>query len=506
MPHLVYLTAGAAGMFCGSCMHDNALARAMNQTGPWQVTLVPTYTPIRTDEADVSVDQVFFGGINVYLQQKMPWLGVLPYFVDRWLDQPWLIRRLTAKASDTSPVLLGQLAVSMLRGRHGNQRKEVKRLIRWLKTEAKPDAIVLTNVLIGGCVRDLQQELGVPVVATLQGDDAFLDSLPEPYRSQATSLAGEVARRCDQLWVHSDCYARYMADYLSVPRERMRLMRLGIDTAAFGLAGDGGFFAESQATKTVGETPDISGSRSAATTLDGFDHAGAGQADQLPATDPSPSPWVIGYLARLAPEKGLHRLIDAFLHLKAQSRFAHVQLRVAGWLGDHRREWFETHWNRLLEAGLGSSVSYQVDLNHAEKMTFLKEIDLLCVPTQHFEPKGLFALEAMAAGVPVLVPARGVFAELVPATGGGRLARPDLDSLDPAEKARASQGSLDGPSSSDWPSLENVLEEMVSDPLGCQSLGLAGRTAVLAEYNAHYMACETMAALDELLQGTRLSS
>ena len=91
---IIYLTAGAAGMFCGSCMHDNALVRAMAEFGV-DIQLVPTYTPIRTDEVDVSVDQVFFGGINVYLQQKFPPLRWLPAFLDRFLDNPSLIQRLT---------------------------------------------------------------------------------------------------------------------------------------------------------------------------------------------------------------------------------------------------------------------------------------------------------------------------------------------------------------------------------------------------------------------------
>ena len=68
-PKIAYLTSGAANMFCGSCLHDNTLARALTAMGA-ETTLIPTYTPIRTDEEDVSVDQVFFGGVNVYLQQK----------------------------------------------------------------------------------------------------------------------------------------------------------------------------------------------------------------------------------------------------------------------------------------------------------------------------------------------------------------------------------------------------------------------------------------------------
>ena len=178
---IVYLTSGAAGMYCGSCMHDNTLARALNSRG-WDVQLLPTYTPIRTDETDVSVDQVFFGGINIFLQQKIPLLRHVPAMLDRFLDRPWLIRKVTSRALETDPKTLGKLANSMLQGMEGNQRKEVIRLCDWLALEAQPSLIMFTNILIGGCIPEIKKRLGVPVLVTLQGDDVFLDSLPEPYR------------------------------------------------------------------------------------------------------------------------------------------------------------------------------------------------------------------------------------------------------------------------------------------------------------------------------------
>lgn len=450
MPHLVYLTAGAAGMFCGSCMHDNSLARAIQATGQWDVTLVPCYTPIRTDEEDVSVDQVFFGGINVYLQQKMPWLGWMPNFLDRWLDQPWLIRRLTAKASDTSPKLLGQLAVSMLQGRHGNQRKEVRRLISWLKREAKPDAIILTNVLIGGCVEDLQRELNVPVFATLQGDDAFLDTLPSPYAQQATTLAGQVANRCDGLLVHSESYANYMARYLNVPRQKMHLMRLGIDTEPWRNA---------------------------------------------PVRSNADGPLVLGYLARLAPEKGIHRLIEAFLFLKQQPEFRDLKLRVAGWLGDHRREWFLSHWFKIAAAGFAKDASFETELDRAGKLQFLSQIDLLCVPTQHVEPKGLFVLEALALGVPVVVPAAGAFPELLASTGGGRLCRPDSPEVSDAS-TQPNTTENEAASFSHLASLEETLRALLLDSKLLKELGQKGREAVLSKHSAACMAQETIDLLN----------
>ncbi len=66
---IVYLTAGAGGMFCGSCIHDNALAKELIQLGH-ECLLVPVYTPIRTDDEDVSADQVFMGGLMSTFNRK----------------------------------------------------------------------------------------------------------------------------------------------------------------------------------------------------------------------------------------------------------------------------------------------------------------------------------------------------------------------------------------------------------------------------------------------------
>ena len=128
---IVYLTAGAAGMYCGSCMHDNALAAAMLKQG-CDIQLVPLYTPIRTDEENVNIDRVFFGGINMYLQQRIPLFRHLPAFADRWLNHPKLIRRVASGSVSVKASELGAMTLSMLRGDHGNQRREVRRLVDWL--------------------------------------------------------------------------------------------------------------------------------------------------------------------------------------------------------------------------------------------------------------------------------------------------------------------------------------------------------------------------------------
>src|ERR1700684_4457146 len=124
---IAYITAGAAGMFCGSCMHDNTLVAALRAQGH-DALLIPTYTPIRTDEADRSQSRVFCGGINVYLQQHSALFRKTPWFLDRLFDFPRLLRWVSRFAVRTQAQELAELTISMLKGEHGHQRKEVAKL------------------------------------------------------------------------------------------------------------------------------------------------------------------------------------------------------------------------------------------------------------------------------------------------------------------------------------------------------------------------------------------
>lgn len=422
---IVYLTAGAGGMYCGSCMHDNTLVRALIQHG-LDVQLVPTYTPIRTDENDISADQVFFGGINVYLQQKIPLFRYVPRVLDRFLDRPGLIRRVSSRATNLSPRELGKLTVSMLKGEHGFQRKEVKRLSDWLKHSAQPDLIALTNILIGGCIPTLKRVLQVPAVVCLQGDDVFLETLPEPYKAQALQEIQRVAEDVAGFITHSQYYADFMSHYLSIPREKFHVTPLGMDVT------DYQDFAP----------PRASGERELA----------------------------VGYFARLAPEKGLHVLVDAFIELrrieKSRGESARrTKLLIAGWLGENDREYAESQFAKLRQAGLADDFEHLGSVDREGKLKFFQSIDLLAVPTIYHEPKGLFALEAMAAGVPVLLPAHGAFPEMISETQGGLLTEPG-SARDLAEK----------------------LDHLLTDHPQRHALGQTGQRAVHVRRNSAAMA------------------
>jgi glycosyltransferase involved in cell wall biosynthesis len=369
---VVYLTAGAAGMYCGSCMHDNQLAKAMREQGV-DCVLQPTYTPIRTDGESLAAQNVFFGGIHIYLLQQMPWLRHVPKPLMRMLDWPPLIRWVTKRASSTDAAKLGALSVSMLKGTNGNQADEVRRLVRWMADEMKPDAIVLSNLLIGGALPEIRASLpDAKIAVVLQGDDIFLDHLPEPFRNQAIELCNGLIDSIDHVIVNSQFYGQKMGKSLSIPTEKIATLPLSLDLSPF--------------TKT---DPDFS------------------------------NQFRLGYLARIAPEKGLHHLVDAFIDLANQSDHSDLQLHVAGWLGEANREYFDELVGRIESAGLSERFQYHGSPDLHGKVNFLQTLHLLSVPTDYEEPKGLFVLESLASGVPVVQPAHGAFVELIQSLAGG---------------------------------------------------------------------------------------
>jgi glycosyltransferase involved in cell wall biosynthesis len=114
----------------------------------------------------------------------------------------------------------------------------------------------------------------------------------------------------------------------------------------------------------------------------------------------------------MAPEKGLHHLVDAFIELSTRKENADLRLQMAGWMGPQHAEFWSEQQQKLSRANLTDRWSYQGSLERKEKLDFFHQIDLLSVPTTYREPKGLFVLEAAAAGIPYIQPDHGAFPEL----------------------------------------------------------------------------------------------
>lgn len=375
---IAYIAAGAGGMYCGSCIHDNTLAAALIKKGH-KVALIPTYTPLRTDETSMAVDKIFYGGINVYLEQKFSLFRHTPKLLDKIFNSTALLNWVSRFSASTDARELGALTVSILAGEEGRQKKELLKLIDWLRDSYRPEIVQLTNSMFLGMAREIKKALGVPVLCAVQGEDLFLNELVEPYKTQARQLLRERAREVDGFIATSRYYADFMADFLQVPSEKMHVVHLGISLQGHGLAQN---------------------------------------------RNGSPV-FVIGYLARICPEKGLHLLVEAFHLLTQKFGSNKLRLNIAGYLGEKDRQYFENLQKQIAAWGLQDAVKYYGEVDRVEKINFLNHLHVLSVPTVYHEPKGLSVLEALANGVPVVQPEHGAFPELLLSTGGGILVEPN---------------------------------------------------------------------------------
>lgn len=401
-------------MLCGSCLRDNRLAATLRAQGR-DVLLVPLYTPIRTDETDVSERNIYYGGINVYLEQKSTFFRHLPRFLTRALDARWLLEGVGRYAAKTRAADVAELTVSILRGEDGNQEAELDRLVEGLRA-LRPQLINLPNLMFLGVARRLRHELKADVVCTLSGEDLFLDALPEDTRGRVLEIL-ELCRDDASAYLATSRYYRdHCVRHFGLPAAKVHHVPMGIEVA-----------------------------------------------DARPRAEEPSGPFTIGYLARIGPEKGLMNLARAFAALRDEGR--NCRLRIAGYLGEADRPYLEFVQDFLLGQGCANAYEYLGEVSRAGKFEMLSTLHAFCVPTDYAEAKGLFVLEALAAGVPVVQPDHGSFVELVEATGGGLL---------------YAQGSVDD--------LAAKLRALMDDAALRRALGDAGRRAVVEKFTDKAMA------------------
>jgi glycosyltransferase involved in cell wall biosynthesis len=441
---ILSLTAGAGGMYCGSCLRDNATAAELLARGH-DVTLLPLYTPLLTDEANVSRPQVLFGGISIYLQQRFTWFRRMPRLIDRLLDAPGVIKAFTSRSVSVDARLLGELTVAMLDGADGVLAKEFDKLIAWTASEPPPDIVNITNSMLIALARPLRTALQRPICCTLQGEDLFIENLSEPYRSRALALVRDQVRHVDRFIAVSGYYAEFMARHLQIPADKMSVVPLGINLTGYDEP-------PPRAHPAPGGPPAFAAERGGV-------------------------PFRVGYFARVAPEKGLQVLADAYVRLRQRTGDAPLRLEAAGYMAPSERNYLEGVRRSLARAGLAADFTYHGGLDRAAKLAFLRSLDVMSVPATYDEPKGFSLLEAMASGVAVVQPRRGSFTEIVERTGGGLLVQPD-----------------------DVESLADGLFALFQDRSRRLDLGRRGREGVRAHYSIQRSADRLLEVYEALVQ------
>jgi glycosyltransferase involved in cell wall biosynthesis len=386
---IIYIASGAANMYCGSCMHDNALAAALKVAGH-DVSLFPLYTPMRLDEESVGERQIFYGGIKAYLMQKYP----RPFFGRNLLFKlagSQAILRLMPHfdiGSAVDPVANAQLTISMLKGEEGNQRELLQELVQWIKSTYQPDVIHVTNALLIGIVRELKRSLQVPITCGLHGEDIFLEGMPQTYQEEALSVIRERAHDVDRFLAISTYYREMFSRWVGLDRSKIDVVWPGIALNDY---------------------------------------------RDLPADSRASRPLTIGFLARFVPEKGLHLLVDAFIRLYRSGEFPNLQLLAGGYVSHAYKTYIDGIRTKIKDHDLEDRIRLLGTLERADKLNFFEQIDVFSVPAPYREPKGISILEALASGVPVVQPEHGAYPEWIRATQGGLLHCPN-DPVDLAEK------------------------------------------------------------------------
>ncbi|MCG8461534.1 MAG: glycosyltransferase family 4 protein, partial [Holophagales bacterium] len=377
---IAFVAAGAAGMYCGTCLHDNLLATTLMEQGH-EVALIPTYTPLRTDEESVAQDQIFFGALNVFLQQKAGLFRKTPLWFDRLFDNKKLlswIARLGGSSTDAR--MLGEITLSMVQGDEGKQGKELEKLVEFLRDIVKPEIVHLSSSLFSGFARRIQEELRVPVVCSFSGEDLFLSEIVEPYRSRVLATLSRRAAEVDGFASPCNYCTDTMTELYGLPREKVFAARLGIHAHQF------------------------------RNTLERQSSGG---------------PLTLGYLARNCPEKGLGVFVETVRLLGERYPADKLRFRVAGYLSPKDQAFYAEQQRKVAEWGLAGRMDWVGEVDLEGKVAFLESLDVLSVPTLYREPKGVFVAEALASGVPVVQPRHGSFPEWVENTGGGLLAEPE---------------------------------------------------------------------------------
>jgi glycosyltransferase involved in cell wall biosynthesis len=403
--------------YCENCVRDTSLVRALRAAGQ-DVVVAPLYLPTF---AESSGAPVFYGGINAYLQQRFAFFRKTPRWLDRILDARPLLGLAATRAGSVRAADLGEMTLSVLRGADGNQAKELERLLRWLESIERPDVVHLSTSLLLGIGAAVKKRLGVPVVCSLQDEDSWIDAMEEPARGLCWEAMTEGARGVDAFIAVSRYYADVMRERMGIDPARLHVAWVGVDPARYA------------------------------------------------ALARPPDPPVVGYLARLSESQGLGVLAEAFLELKRTDRWRNLRLHLSGGMTADNATFLDDFRRKAAADGVEGDVRIFDEFDEAHRGEFLSSLSVLSVPTPKPVAFGTFVLEALASGVPVVLPRMGSFPELVEATGGGALYEPN-----------------------DAGTLARAIGELLADEGRRAALGRKGRESVLRDFTLERMAQATV--------------
>jgi glycosyltransferase involved in cell wall biosynthesis len=375
---IVHLIPGSGGTFyCQNCMRDNELIRTLKGLGN-DVLMVPLYLPLSVETGGVLGDTpVFYGAVNIYLKEKFPIYRHAPMWMEKLLDSEFMLKIAAKRSESTRASGLEDLTISMLEGENGRQATELDHLIKYFKKEIKPDVVHLSNALLLGMAGKIKNELGVPVVCSLQDENEWIDPMREEYRDLVWDKMAEKAKDVDAFIAASQFYSKKSQQKLHIPTDKIYVIYGGIDLSIY---------------------------------------------EQAPLTFHPP---VIGYLCRMSEYFGLGIIVDAFIKLKQDPKYTDLKLSLMGGYTGDDKPFLKKMIKKLNAEGILSEVKIYEHFDITYRLEFLKSLSLLSVPVLAGEAFGAYQVEALASGVPIVQPNLGGFPEFIEATGGGILYEPN---------------------------------------------------------------------------------
>jgi len=426
---IINIVPGFGGTFyCGNCLRDSGFTKSLKDLGHEAHTL-PIYLPLFADDSEnESGVPVFYGAVNIYLKQNFPFFRKMPAWLERFFNSSPILKYAARKAGSTRAEGLEEMTFSMLRGHEGYQQEELHELITYLKEHEKPDVVHLSNALLLGLAYKIKTELGIPVVCSLQDEDVWVDAMNEQWQEKTWKMMSEKASDVDAFIAVSHYFAGIMADKMKIPAQKLHPIYVGVDPQKY----------------TVFQ--------------------------------PALNPPVIGYLSRLCAENGFEILIDAFIELKKNPAFRDAKLRVAGGKTSDDDPFINKQTKKLKKNGFLQDVAF-VDAYRKEAVrVFFDGLTVLSVPVLKGEAFGLYQLEALAAGIPMVQPDLGAFPEIIEATGGGVIYQPN------SPKA-----------------LSEKWAEVFSNPEKLQQMSLDGRKSIEEKFNMMELTKKIVRVYERLL-------
>jgi len=426
---IAHIIPGSGGSFyCGNCMRDSKYIRALKDL-EHQVIKVPLYLPIFDDAHDLDEIPVFYGAVNLYLKQQFPIFRHMPAFIEHALDSKSVLEMAARKAGSTRAKGLEGMTISMLLGEDGGQKEELERLVDWLADEAKPDVVHLSNALLLGLAHRIKQRMNIPVICSLQDEDVWVDAMDDHFRKEVWDLMSERGKDVDVFIPVSDFFSAEIHKRMVIPASKMQTVHLGVDIY-----------------------------------------------DYFPKLITKKEP-VIGYLSRMCEENGLAVLVDAFILLRKSPDYIAVKLKITGGKTGDDLHFIREQKQKIAKAGLENDVFWTEEFEGEERQKFFDSVRLISVPVLIGEAFGLYMLEAMASGIPMVQPALGAFPEVIGISGGGVVYGDNKPEL-----------------------LAQALGELIFDDVRLLELSAAGIDGVKAHFDIHAQAQKMVAVYENTLK------